>query len=101
MLVVTANRLREIVTGDQVMGDLILRAFIMRPAILVGLGAGFRIVGSRYSPDTHRLRDFAIRNRLPHHWVDVEDDPGRRNCFGAWGCNRRKRRLSCWAPARC
>ncbi len=76
VLVVAANRLREIVTGDQVLGDLILRAFIMRRAILVGLGAGFRIVGSRYSPDTHRLRDFAIRNRLPHHWVDVEDDPG-------------------------
>jgi thioredoxin reductase (NADPH) len=76
VLVVAANRLREIVTGDQVLGDLILRAFIMRRAILIGLGAGFRIVGSRYSPDTHRLREFAIRNRLPHHWVDVEEDPG-------------------------
>jgi thioredoxin reductase (NADPH) len=76
VLVVPANRLREIVMGDQVLGDLILRAFIMRRAILIGMGAGFRIVGSRYSPDTHRLREFAIRNRLPHHWIDLEDDPG-------------------------
>jgi thioredoxin reductase (NADPH) len=35
-----------------------------------------RIIGSRYSPDTRRLRDFAMRNRLPHHWIDLESDPG-------------------------
>jgi thioredoxin reductase (NADPH) len=76
VLVVPQERLREIVTNDLVLGDQILRALIMRRAILVGLGIGFRIVGSRYSPDTRRLRDFAIRNRLPHHWVDLESDPG-------------------------
>jgi thioredoxin reductase (NADPH) len=76
VLVVPQERLREIVTHDLVLGDLILRAMIMRRAILIGLGIGFRIVGSRYSPDTRRLRDFAIRNRLPHHWVDLESDPG-------------------------
>ena len=76
VLVVPQERLREIVTDDPVLGDLILRALIMRRSILIGLGIGFRIVGSRYSPDTRRLRDFAIRNRLPHHWVDVESDPG-------------------------
>jgi thioredoxin reductase (NADPH) len=76
VLVVPQERLREIVTHDPVLGDLILRALIMRRSVLIGLGIGFRIVGSRYSPDTRRLRDFAIRNRLPHHWVDVESDPG-------------------------
>ena len=76
VLVVPQERLREIVTHDLVLGDQILRALIMRRAILIGLGIGFRIVGSRYSPDTRRLRDFAIRNRLPHHWVDLESDPG-------------------------
>ena len=76
VLVVPAGRLREIVTQDPVLGDQILRALIMRRSILIGLGVGFRIVGSRYSPDTRRLRDFAIRNRLPHHWIDLESDPG-------------------------
>jgi thioredoxin reductase (NADPH) len=76
VLVVPQERLREIVTQDLVLGDLILRAMFMRRSILIGLGIGFRIVGSRYSPDTRRLRDFAIRNRLPHHWVDLESDPG-------------------------
>jgi thioredoxin reductase (NADPH) len=32
-------------------------------------------VGSRFSPDTHRLREFAVRNRIPHRWIDVEQDP--------------------------
>jgi thioredoxin reductase (NADPH) len=76
VLVVSQNRLREIVTQDVVLGDLILRALIMRRAVMIGLGVGFRIVGSRYSPDTRRLREFSIRNRLPHHWVDLESDPG-------------------------
>ena len=76
VLVVPQDRLREIVTHDLVLGDLILRALIMRRSILIGLGIGFRIIGSRYSPDTRRLRDFAVRNRLPHHWVDLESDPG-------------------------
>ena len=76
VLVVPQERLREIVTSDLVLGDLILRALIMRRAILIGLGVGFRIVGSRYSADTRRLRTFAIRNRLPHHWLDLEADPG-------------------------
>ena len=39
------------------------------------LGAGLKIIGSRYSPDTRRLREFASRNRLPHDWIDVENDP--------------------------
>jgi thioredoxin reductase (NADPH) len=75
MLVVPADKLRQIVTSDPVLGDVILRALIMRRSILLGMGVGFRIVGSRYSPDTRRLRDFAIRNRLPHHWLDLESDP--------------------------
>ena len=37
-------------------------------------GPGFRIIGSCYSPDTLRLREFAARNRLPHRWIDLERD---------------------------
>ncbi|MEY2533846.1 MAG: thioredoxin reductase [bacterium] len=75
VLQVPVERLRELVTQDSGLGDLILRAFLLRRYVLIGLGAGFRIVGSRYSPDTRRLRDFAARNRLPHHWIDLEEDP--------------------------
>jgi thioredoxin reductase (NADPH) len=74
VLVVPVAHLRELVTLDPPLGDLILRAFLIRRELLIGLGAGLRIVGSRFSPDTLRLREFAIRNRLPHRWIDLEED---------------------------
>jgi thioredoxin reductase (NADPH) len=74
VLAVPPERLRAVVTQDPNLGDLILRAFVLRRSTLIGLGAGFRIIGSRYSPDTRRIREFASRNRLPHHWIDLEKD---------------------------
>jgi thioredoxin reductase (NADPH) len=74
VLAVPADRLRDVVTRDPALGDLILRASLIRRSILVGLGAGLRIVGSRFSPDARRLREFACRNWLPHTFVDVEED---------------------------
>jgi thioredoxin reductase (NADPH) len=74
VLAVPADRLRELVARDPALGDLILRAYLIRRSLLVELGVGPRIIGSRYSPDTRRLRDFAARNRLPARWLDLEDD---------------------------
>ncbi|MFF0456394.1 FAD-dependent oxidoreductase [Nocardia africana] len=74
ILVVPAERVRELVSHDPVLSDLILRAYLVRRHLLIGLGSGFRIIGSCYSPDTLRLREFAMRNRLPHRWIDLERD---------------------------
>jgi thioredoxin reductase (NADPH) len=41
---------------------------------LIEVGVGFRILGSCYSPDTRRLREFAARNRLPHRFIDLDRD---------------------------
>ncbi|MET1044580.1 MAG: FAD-dependent oxidoreductase [Microbacteriaceae bacterium] len=68
------DRLKEAVTQSQTLGDLILRAFILRRNIHADLGIGLRIIGSRYSADTRRLRDFASRNRVPYRWEDLEKD---------------------------
>jgi thioredoxin reductase (NADPH) len=76
VLEVPVDRLREIVADDAVLGDVILRAFVRRRTFHIRAGAGFRIIGSRFSPDTRRLREFAARNRLPHHFIDLEEDPG-------------------------
>ena len=75
VLAVPADRLKELVARDPAIGDLVLRAYLLRRSILIGLGAGLRIIGSRYSPDTRRVRDFAARNRLPARWLDLETDP--------------------------
>jgi thioredoxin reductase (NADPH) len=74
VLVVPVSRLRELVVQDPVLGDLILRAYLIRRAFLIETGSGFRLIGSRYSPGTRRLREFAARNRLPCHWIDLEED---------------------------
>ena len=75
VLAVPVVRLRELVARDPALGDLVLRAYLMRRSILIGLGAGLRIVGSKYSADTRRVRDFAARNRLPYRLLDLEADP--------------------------
>ncbi|HEV7750029.1 MAG TPA: FAD-dependent oxidoreductase [Baekduia sp.] len=74
VLQVPVEELRALVTQDPGIGDLILRAYLMRREVLIGLGAGLRIVGSRYSPDARRLREFCARNRIPHRWIDLEED---------------------------
>ncbi|MGH2618139.1 MAG: FAD-dependent oxidoreductase, partial [Thermomicrobiales bacterium] len=75
VLAITADELRALVTDDPGFSDFLLRAFLLLRSHLVQLGAGVKIVGSCYSPDTLRLREFAARNRLPHDWIDVESDP--------------------------
>lgn len=68
------DQLKEAVAQSQALGDLILRAFILRRDIHNGRGVGLRIIGSRYSADTRALRDFASRNRIPYRWDDLEED---------------------------
>jgi thioredoxin reductase (NADPH) len=74
VLAVPLDRLRELVVRDARLADQILRAFLIRRSLHLTLGAGFAIIGSRFSADTRRLREFAARNRLPHHWIDLESD---------------------------
>jgi thioredoxin reductase (NADPH) len=71
---VPAARLREIVAGDEELSNVILGAYLARRSVLIEVGAGIKVVGSRYSRDTRRLREFLARNRVPHQWMDLEDD---------------------------
>jgi thioredoxin reductase (NADPH) len=82
---VPARRLRELVSTDEELSNLILRAFMSRRSILIDIGAGVRVVGSRYSPDTRRVREFLARNRMPYHWMDVESDEEAESLLRALG----------------
>jgi thioredoxin reductase (NADPH) len=75
VLAIPADDLRTIVTDDPGFSDFLLRAFLLLRSHLVELGAGLKIIGSHFSPDTRRLRQFAARSRVPHDWIDVEKDP--------------------------
>jgi thioredoxin reductase (NADPH) len=72
---VRVERLKDLVAVDQALGDLILRAFILRRTLHANIGAGLRIIGSKHDRDARRIRDFVSRNRIPHQWVDLEEDP--------------------------
>jgi thioredoxin reductase (NADPH) len=45
---------------------------------------GVRVVGYRFSPQSHQTRDFLVRNCVPFQWLDIErDEEGRRLLAGA------------------
>jgi thioredoxin reductase (NADPH) len=71
---VPVETLREIVDEDKTLSDMILGAFMARRSILIGVGTGIKLIGSRFSPDARRLREFLARNRMPHQWIDLEED---------------------------
>src|SRR6478672_5880456 len=71
---VEAERLRRVIADDEELSTIIFRAFLERRSILIGLGTGHRLIGSRFSPDSRRLREFLARNRQPFHWFDLEED---------------------------
>jgi thioredoxin reductase (NADPH) len=75
VLELTAADLRQAVDALPEVGEIILKAFLTRRTLLLSEGfEGIKIIGSRFSPDAHRLRDFATRNAIPFTWLDLESD---------------------------
>ena len=71
----SAGDVKKIVADEPDLGNIILRGFLTRRALLLDQGfTGLRIIGSRFSRDTVRLTQFAVRNGIPHTWIDVEED---------------------------
>src|SRR5579871_4346744 len=71
---VSPSCVRTIVGTMPALGNRILSAFLMRRSLLQDSNRfGLKIIGSRYSPDTLRIREFLNRNRLPFGWDDLED----------------------------
>jgi len=33
---------------------------------------GIRVLGNRWSPDSHNVKDFLARNHVPYQWLDIE-----------------------------
>ncbi|HET7234109.1 MAG TPA: FAD-dependent oxidoreductase [Longimicrobium sp.] len=70
------DQIRRAVGELPEVSEVLLRAFLMRRTLLLGQGyQGIRIIGSRYSPEAHHLREFCSRNAVPYTWLDVEEDP--------------------------
>jgi thioredoxin reductase (NADPH) len=46
---------------------------------------GVRVIGHRFSKESHDLRDFLVRNRVPARWLDVERDGEARELLAVAG----------------
>jgi thioredoxin reductase (NADPH) len=75
VLEIPRERLKEVVTEEPNLSDIILKAFLARRAYMIRTGLGLRIIGSRHSTDAARLREIAARNRVPHVWIELEENP--------------------------
>jgi thioredoxin reductase (NADPH) len=76
VLAVPAQALRRVIATWPRLSDRILAAFMARrDALLTGAAAAMRVVGSRFSPESLRVREFLARSRLPHEWLDPDVDP--------------------------
>jgi thioredoxin reductase (NADPH) len=74
---ISQEALRQVLNQCPTISDVVLQAFIARRQLLRESPefTGLRVIGSRYSPDTFRIRDFLARNRVLFTWVDLESDP--------------------------
>jgi thioredoxin reductase (NADPH) len=74
---ISSEALRQVLNQCPGLSDIILQAFIARRQLLRESPnfIGLRVIGSRYSPDTFRVRDFLTRNRVLFTWVDLETEP--------------------------
>jgi thioredoxin reductase (NADPH) len=74
---ISQEALRQVLNQCPNLSDIVLQAFIARRQLVRDSPdfTGLRVIGSRYSPDTFRVRDFLSRNRVLFTWVDIESDP--------------------------
>ncbi|HZV93736.1 MAG TPA: NAD(P)/FAD-dependent oxidoreductase, partial [Caldimonas sp.] len=68
---------RRLVTGEPDIGEMIMRAFILRRVgLLRHAQGGVVLIGPGHSADTLRLEQFLTRNAYPHRLIDTEHDEG-------------------------
>jgi thioredoxin reductase (NADPH) len=75
---VGAAELRRLMAEDDALSEVLLGAFEARRVLLQdGDGSSaLALVGSRLDAQAQALRNFAVRRRLPHVWLDAETAQG-------------------------
>jgi thioredoxin reductase (NADPH) len=97
VLAIPPERLKEVVTEEPNLSDIILKALLARRSWEMRTGGtGLRLVGSRRSRDAARLREFAARNRLPHVWIDLEEDPNAEALLEGFGAKPSETPVAVW-----
>jgi thioredoxin reductase (NADPH) len=72
-----AAHLRALLIGSADLGELLMRAFILRRVGLINAdNVGSILVGTPDHPDLVRLTGFLTRNGYPHSTIDIDTDEG-------------------------
>ena len=80
------RHMRTLVQTDAELGEILMRAFILRRAELITAGVGdIVLIGSTYSADTLRIKEFLMRNGHPYSYIDLEHDPDVQNMLDSFG----------------
>ncbi len=75
LLELDPEALRTLVQTDTELGELLMRAFILRRVGLISRELGdVVLVGESGSPETLRLREFLARNAHPYLYLDLDTD---------------------------
>ena len=96
VLAIPRERLKEVVTEEPNLSDIILEAFLAKRSWRMRTGLGLRIVGSRHSGGVSRLRGFAARNRLPYVWIELEEDPKAEALLKEFGAQPSETPVTIW-----
>jgi thioredoxin reductase (NADPH) len=76
VVVISRDRLRQLMATKPQLGDTILAAFVARRGMLMTEAApSTRVIGSQFSPESLSIREFLTRTRVPHEWLDADGDP--------------------------
>ena len=79
------RHMRTLVQTDAELGEILMRAFILRRAELITAGVGdIVLIGSTYSADTLRIKEFLMRNGHPYSYIDLEHDPDVQNMLDSF-----------------
>jgi thioredoxin reductase (NADPH) len=74
------QQMLSLVQTDVELSGIFMRAFILRRVELIAAGVGdIVLVGSAYSADTLRIKEFLMRNGHPYSYIDLERDPDVQN----------------------
>jgi thioredoxin reductase (NADPH) len=74
-----------LVQTDAELGEILMKAFILRRAELITAGVGdIVLIGSTYSADTLRIKEFLMRNGHPYSYIDLEHDPDVQNMLDSF-----------------
>ena len=76
LLRVRSSDFRRLVSGEPDIGEILMRAFILRRVGLIAhRHGGVVLIGRAHDADTLRLQRFLTRNAYPHRLLDTEADP--------------------------